>query len=111
MSTIKTCEEYVLRELENAQRENKVLKADKQFLEEQYDEIKKENKKQYDEIEKENKRLKEFIKKLTSEAEFDTCSDGKTAAIHINLYGWHEDDRELMNELKKYKEVKEGNES
>ena len=31
MSTIKTCEEYVLRELENAQRENKVLKADKQF--------------------------------------------------------------------------------
>lgn len=100
MSTIKTCEEYVLRELENAQKENKVLKADKQFLEEQYDKI-----------EKENKRLKEFIKKLTSEAEFDTCSDGKIAAIHINLYGWHEDDRELMNELKKYKEVKEGNES
>lgn len=100
MSTIKTREEYVLRELENIQRENKVLKADKQFLEEQYDKI-----------EKENKRLKEFIKKLTSEAEFDTCSDGKTAAIHINLYGWHEDDRELMNELKKYKEVKEGNES
>ena len=51
------------------------------------------------------------MKKLTSKAEFDTCSDGKTAAIHINLYGWHEDDRELMNELKKYKEVKEGNES
>lgn len=66
MSTIKTCEEYVLRELENIQRESKVLKADKQFLEEQYDKI-----------EKENKRLKEFIKKLTSEAEFDTCSDGK----------------------------------
>lgn len=99
MSTIKTCEEYVLRALENAQRENKVLKADKQFLEEQYDKG-----------EKENKRLKEFMKKLTSEAEFDTCSDGKTAAIHINLYRWHEDDRELMNELKKYKEVKEDNE-
>ena len=31
MSIIKTCEEYVLRELENIQRENKVLKADKQF--------------------------------------------------------------------------------
>ena len=29
MSIIKTCEEYVLRELENIQRENKVLKADK----------------------------------------------------------------------------------
>lgn len=29
MSTIKTCEEYVLRELENIQRESKVLKADK----------------------------------------------------------------------------------
>lgn len=29
MSTIKTCEEYVLREFENIQRENKVLKADK----------------------------------------------------------------------------------
>lgn len=100
MSTIKTCEEYVLRELENIQRENKVLKADKQFLEEQYDKI-----------EKENKRLKEFIKKLVGKAEFDTCSDGQIAAIHINLYGWHEDDRELMNELKKYKEVKEDNEN
>lgn len=99
MSTIKTCEEYVLRELENTQRENQSLKADKQFLDEQYDKTK-----------KENERLKEFIKKLTSEAEFDTCSDGKTAAIHINLYGWHEDERELMNELKKYKEVKEDNE-
>ena len=99
MATIKTCEEYVLRELENTQRENQSLKADKQFLDEQYDKTK-----------KENETLKEFIKKLTSEAEFDTCSDGKTAAIHINLYGWHEDERELMNELKKYKEVKEDNE-
>lgn len=63
------------------------------------------------EVLKENKKLKDFIKKLASRAEFDTCSDGKTAAIHINLYGWHEDDRELMNELKKYKEVKEGNEN
>lgn len=97
MAAIKTCEEYVLRELENAQRENEVLKTEKQKLE-----------KENDEIEKENKRLKEFIKKLTSEAEFDTCSDGKTAAIHINLYGWHEDDRELMNELQKYKEEDNG---
>lgn len=99
MTTIKTCEEYVLRKLENAQKENQSLKINNQFLEEQNDEVI-----------KENKRLKGLIKKLAGEAEFDTCSDGKTATIHINLYGWHEDDRELMNELKKYKEVKEDNE-
>lgn len=97
MAVIKTCEEYVLRELENAQRENELLKTEKQKLEEQNAEVI-----------KENERLKEFIKKLTSEAEFDTCSDGKTAAIHINLYGWHEDEKELIDELKKYKEEDNG---
>lgn len=34
MAAIKTCEEYVLRELENAQRENELLKTEKQKLEE-----------------------------------------------------------------------------
>lgn len=101
---IKTCEEYVLRELDNAQRENKVLKTEKQKLEEQSKEQIEKFKKENDEVIKENERLKEFIKKLVSEAEFNTCSDGKTSGIHINLYGWNEDDKELMNELKKYKE-------
>lgn len=108
MAAIKTCEEYVLRELENAQRENEVLKTEKQKLEEQSKEQIEKLEKENDVVIKENERLKEFIKKLTSEAEFDTCSDGKTAAIHINLYGWHEDDRELMNELQKYKEEDNG---
>lgn len=107
---IKTCEEYVLRELGNTQKENETLKTEKQKLEEQSKEQIEKLKTENDEVIKENERLKEFIKKLTSEAKFDTCCDGKTAAIHINLYGWHEDERELMNELKKYKEVKEDNE-
>ena len=34
MAVIKTCEEYVLRELENTQKENELLKTEKQKLEE-----------------------------------------------------------------------------
>lgn len=104
MAIIKTCEEYILRELENTQRENELLKAEKQKLEEQNKEQIEQLEKENNEVIKENERLKDFIKKLVDEAKFNTCCDGQAAAIHIDLYGWHEGDKELMNELKKYKD-------
>ena len=69
MAVIKTCEEYVLRELENTQ--------------------------------KENERLKDFLKKLVKKIEFKKAYD-KSDTVHIGLYGWNKDEKELIDELKKY---------
>ena len=96
MAVIKTCEEYVLRELENAQRENEVLKTEKQKLEEQNAEVI-----------KENERLKEFMKKLVKKTTLKKASDNKTVIVYIELYRWYKGEKEIIDELKKYINVKE----
>lgn len=106
MAAIKTCEEYVLRELENAQRENGVLKAEKQKLEEQSKEQIEKLEKENDDILKETERLKEFMKKLVKKIEFKKAYD-KSDTVHIGLYAWNKDEKELIDELKKYIEIKE----
>lgn len=104
MAVIKTCEEYVLRELENAQRENEVLKTEKQKLEEQSKEQIEKLEKENAEILKENERLKDFIKKLVKKTELKKGCDNDTDVVYIELYGWYKDEKELIDELKKYKE-------
>ena len=96
MAVIKTCEEYVLRELENAQRENEVLKTEKQKLEEQNAEVI-----------KENERLKEFMKKLVKKTTLKKACDNKTDIVYIELYRWYKGEKEIIDELKKYINVKE----
>lgn len=103
MAVIKTCEEYVLRELENVQRENEVLKTEKQKLEEQSKEQIEKLEKENVEILKENERLKDFLKKLVKKIDFKKAYD-KSDTAHIGLYAWNKDERELIDELKKYKE-------
>ena len=104
MAAIKTCEEYVLRELENAQRENEVLKTEKQKLEEQSKEQIEKLEKENAEILKENERLKDFMKKLVKKTTLKKACDNKTDTVHIGLYAWNKDEKELIDELKKYKE-------
>lgn len=100
MATIKTCEEYVLRELENAQRENEVLKTEKQKLEGQNAEVIKENEK-----------LKGFMKLMARKAKPDFDYNypiDNSFYVTLYLHYWREGEKELIDELKKYKE--EGNE-
>lgn len=104
MAAIKTCEEYVLRELENAQRENETLKIEKQKLKELTDEYIKKLEKENDEILKENERLKDFLKKLVKKTTLKKACDNKTDIVYIELYGWYKGEKELIDELKKYKE-------
>ena len=101
MAAIKTCEEYVLRELENTQKENELLKTEKQKLEEQSKEQIEKLEKENAEILKENERLKDFLKKLVKKIEFKKAYD-KSDTVHIGLYGWDKDEKELIDELKKY---------
>lgn len=101
---IKTCEEYVLRELENTQRENEALKTEKQKLEEQSKEQIEKLKKENDEILKENERLKDFLKKLVKKTNLKKACDNKTDVVYLELYGWYKGEEELIDELKKYKE-------
>ena len=96
MATIKTCEEYVLRELENAQRENEVLKTEKQKLEEQNAEILKENEK-----------LKGFMKLMARKAKPDFDYNypiDNSFYVTLYLHYWREGEKELIDELKKYNE-------
>lgn len=108
MTAIKTCEEYVLRELENTQKENELLKTEKQKLEEQSKEQIEKLEKENAEILKENERLKDFLKKLVKKIEFKKAYD-KSDTVYIGLYACNKYEKELIDELKKYKE--EGNES
>lgn len=111
MAAIKTCEEYVLRELENTQRENELLKTEKQKLEEQSKEQLEKLEKENAEILKENERLKDFMKKLVKKTTLKKACDNKTDIVYIELYGWYKGEKELIDELKKYINVKEeGNE-
>ena len=101
MAAIKTCEEYVLRELENAQRENEVLKTEKQKLEEQNAEVIKENEK-----------LKGFMKLMARKAKPDFDYNypiDNSFYVTLYLHYWREGEKELLDELQKYKE--EDNES
>lgn len=96
MSIIKTCEEYVLRELENIQRENEVLKTEKQKLEEQNAEVIKENEK-----------LKGFMKLMARKAKPDFDYNypiDNSFYVTLYLHYWREGEKELLDELQKYKE-------
>lgn len=96
MAVIKTCEEYVLRELENAQRENEVLKTEKQKLEEQNAEVI-----------KENERLKDFMKLMARKAKPDFDYNypiDNSFYVTLYLHYWREGEKELLDELQKYKE-------
>lgn len=104
MTAIKTCEEYVLRELENTQKENETLKTENQKLEEQSKEQIEKLEKENAEILKENERLKDFLKKLVKKIEFKKAYDKRSDTVHIALYSWNKDEKELIDELKKYKE-------
>lgn len=101
---IKTCEEYVLRELENTQKENETLKTENQKLEEQSKEQIEKLEKENAEILKENERLKDFLKKLVKKIKFRKACDRETDIISCEIYGWDKDEKELIDELKKYKE-------
>lgn len=96
MAAIKTCEEYVLRELENAQRENETLKTEKQKLEEQNAEVIKENEK-----------LKGFMKLMARKAKPDFDYNypiDNSFYVTLYLHYWREGEKELLDELQKYKE-------
>ena len=100
MSIIKTCEEYVLRELENIQRENEVLKTEKQKLEEQNAEVIKENEK-----------LKGFMKLMARKAKPDFDYNypiDNSFYVTLYLHYWREGEKELLDELQKYKEEDNG---
>ena len=102
MAAIKTCEEYVLRELENTQKENELLKTEKQKLKEQSKEQIEKLEKENAEILKENENLKDFLKKLVKKTNLKKACDNKTDIVYIELYGWYKGEKELINELKKY---------
>lgn len=96
MAAIKTCEEYVLRELENTQRENELLKTEKQKLEEQNAEVIKENEK-----------LKGFMKLMARKAKPDFDYNypiDNSFYVTLYLHYWREGEKELLDELQKYKE-------
>ena len=107
MAVIKTCEEYVLRELENTQKENELLKTEKQKLEEQSKEQIEKLEKENAEILKENENLKDFLKKLVKKTTLKKACDNKTDIVYIELYGWYKGEKEIIDELKKYINVKE----
>lgn len=102
MAAIKTCEEYVLRELENTQKENELLKTENQKLEEQSKEQIEKLEKENTEILKENENLKDFLKKLVKKTTLKKACDNKTDIVYIELYGWYKGEKELIDELKKY---------
>ena len=93
---IKTCEEYVLNELKNAQNEVQFFKNENQNLSNNLKKVKEDNKK-----------LIEFINKLVSKTEFREEAFSESAMIYVS--SWDDDGKETIKEIKKYKEENKEN--
>jgi len=84
MPEIRTCEEYVLRELENSECALQKLEEDFHSLESEYLSLKSD----YDTL----------VKIITDNAKIDLAYDGKTTVIHFATI-WENDSKEEFNEL------------
>lgn len=91
---IKTCEEYVLNEL------NIVLNELDNALNELDNALKEKN-----ELNNQNKKLERLIKTLVKKGDFTKIDNTETFATY--LYSWKEEDKVIIEELKKYKDEEE----
>lgn len=90
--TIKTCEEYVLNELNNA-----LTKNEKLFN--RLEEMCKDN----FNLNEENKKLKRLFKTIAKKGEFRKLNNSPDEeAFSTFLYSWDEQEKEVIEELKKY---------
>lgn len=89
---IKTCEEYVLNELNNALTKNEKL----------FNRLEEMDKKNFN-LKLENNKLKRLIKEIAKKGEFRKLANSPDEETFSTfLYSYNEDEKEIIKELKKY---------